>query len=169
MPFGPIESTITVRAFLALPQLKRGLPEVLAGEGRLDQPIRWAHAGEAPNIASLLRGGELLLVIGAGIGTRSASSGATSASSPPSAWLRLRSSSAMCSRPIPQALIDEGRGGSTFLPSSRCTGKSRSSRSRRRSTARSSARSSRVLQRGEENAPALQRADDPGRAASPRR
>jgi purine catabolism regulator len=68
MPFGPIESPITVRAFLALPQLKRGLPEVLAGEDRLDRPIRWAHAGEAPNIASLLRGGELLLVIGAGIG-----------------------------------------------------------------------------------------------------
>lgn len=66
---GPLESPITVRTFLALPQLKRGLPEVLSGEGQLDRPIRWAHAGEAPNIASLLRGGELLLVIGAGIGT----------------------------------------------------------------------------------------------------
>jgi purine catabolism regulator len=69
VPFGPIQSPITVRTFLALPQLKRGLPEVLSGEDRLDQPIRWAHAGEAPNIASLLRGGELLLVIGAGIGS----------------------------------------------------------------------------------------------------
>lgn len=68
-PAAAIGAPITVGEVLRLPQLKRGLPEVLSGEHHLDRPIRWAHAGEAPNIASLLRGGELLLVIGAGIGS----------------------------------------------------------------------------------------------------
>src|SRR3954467_14585236 len=63
---------ITVSAALALPALRRGLPEVVAGAGGLDRPIRWVHAGEVPNMASLLRGGELLLTTGMGIGPRAA-------------------------------------------------------------------------------------------------
>ncbi|HWT92471.1 MAG TPA: PucR family transcriptional regulator ligand-binding domain-containing protein, partial [Solirubrobacteraceae bacterium] len=59
---------ITVAQALALPVLRRGLPEVVAGHERLDEPIRWVHAGEVPNIAKLLRGGELLLTTGMGIG-----------------------------------------------------------------------------------------------------
>lgn len=61
---------ITVAAALQLPELRRGLPEVVAGADSLDRPIRWAHAGEVPDIASLLRGGELLLTTGMGIGAR---------------------------------------------------------------------------------------------------
>jgi purine catabolism regulator len=57
---------------LALPVLRRGLPHVVAGHARLDRPLRWVHAGEVPNIATLLRGGELLLTTGMGIGTRPA-------------------------------------------------------------------------------------------------
>ncbi|MEZ5122416.1 MAG: PucR family transcriptional regulator [Solirubrobacterales bacterium] len=63
-------SRITVRAVLELPELRRGLPEVVAGAAALDRPIRWVHAGEVPNIAAMLRGGELLLTTGMGIGPR---------------------------------------------------------------------------------------------------
>ncbi|WP_331452274.1 PucR family transcriptional regulator [Streptomyces sp. SS162] len=63
---------ITVRRALELPALRGGLPEVVAGAGRLDRTVRWVHAGEVPNIASLLKGGELLLTTGIGIGARPA-------------------------------------------------------------------------------------------------
>jgi purine catabolism regulator len=62
-------TAITVAAALRFPPLQRGLPEVLAGHERLDRPIRWVHAGEVPNIASLLVGGELLLTTGMGLGS----------------------------------------------------------------------------------------------------
>ncbi|MFZ3556567.1 MULTISPECIES: PucR family transcriptional regulator [unclassified Streptomyces] len=63
---------ITVRRALELPGLRSGLPEVVAGGERLLRTVRWVHAGEVPNIASLLKGGELLLTTGFGIGTRPA-------------------------------------------------------------------------------------------------
>jgi PucR family transcriptional regulator, purine catabolism regulatory protein len=53
---------------LSLPLVRRGMPEVMAGEDLLDREIRWVHPSEAPNIASLLAGGELLLTTGMGIG-----------------------------------------------------------------------------------------------------
>ncbi|WP_434091178.1 PucR family transcriptional regulator [Streptomyces flaveus] len=63
---------ITVRRALELPGLHGGLPEVLAGADRLDRTVRWVHAGEVPHIASLLKGGELLLTTGYGLGARPA-------------------------------------------------------------------------------------------------
>ncbi|MEU9667870.1 PucR family transcriptional regulator [Streptomyces bobili] len=63
---------ITVRRALELPGLRSGLPEILAGAERLGRTVRWVHAGEVPNIASLLKGGELLLTTGYGLGTRPA-------------------------------------------------------------------------------------------------
>ncbi|MFK0171471.1 PucR family transcriptional regulator [Streptomyces sp. NPDC090306] len=63
---------ITVQRALELPGLRSGLPEVLAGGDRLQRTVRWVHAGEVPNIASLLKGGELLLTTGYGLGTRPA-------------------------------------------------------------------------------------------------
>ncbi len=57
---------------LELPGLRSGLPEILAGADRLHRTVRWVHAGEVPNIASLLKGGELLLTTGYGLGTRPA-------------------------------------------------------------------------------------------------
>ncbi|MFF4244961.1 PucR family transcriptional regulator [Streptomyces sp. NPDC001822] len=66
------EGGITVRRALELPGLRGGLPEVLTCEDRLDRTVRWVHAGEAPNIPSLLKGGELLLMTGLGLGTRPA-------------------------------------------------------------------------------------------------
>src|SRR3712207_9250189 len=61
---------MTVRAALALPPLRRGLPQVLAGARGLDRPVRWAHAAEVRNIAELLKGGELLLSTGMGLPER---------------------------------------------------------------------------------------------------
>ncbi|MEU9361914.1 PucR family transcriptional regulator [Streptomyces sp. NPDC048301] len=66
------EGGITVRRALELPGLRGGLPEVLTGEDRLDREVRWVHAGEAPNIPALLKGGELLLTTGLGLGSRPA-------------------------------------------------------------------------------------------------
>ncbi|MFG3005968.1 PucR family transcriptional regulator [Streptomyces calvus] len=63
---------ITVRRALELPGLRSGLPEIVAGTDRLGRTVRWVHAGEVPNIASLLKGGELLLTTGYGLGTRPA-------------------------------------------------------------------------------------------------
>ncbi|WP_338675699.1 PucR family transcriptional regulator [Streptomyces sp. SCSIO 30461] len=63
---------ITVQRALELPALRSGLPEVVAGADRLSQTVRWVHAGEVPNIASLLKGGELLLTTGLGLGSRPA-------------------------------------------------------------------------------------------------
>ncbi len=69
-PEAKIEAEITVRRALELPALRRGLPEVVAGEDRLDRAVRWVHAGEVPHIASLLKGGELLLTTGLGLSAR---------------------------------------------------------------------------------------------------
>jgi purine catabolism regulator len=66
------QGTITVARALDLPALRRGLPEVVTGGDLLDRPVRWVHAGEAPNIAALLKGGELLLTTGLGVGPRPA-------------------------------------------------------------------------------------------------
>lgn len=63
---------ITVQRALELPALRGGLPEVVAGADRLNRTVRWVHAGEVPHIASLLKGGELLLTTGLGLGTRPA-------------------------------------------------------------------------------------------------
>ncbi|GAA4000364.1 PucR family transcriptional regulator [Streptomyces plumbiresistens] len=66
------DAGITVQRALELPGLRSGLPEVLAGADRLGRTVRWVHAGEVPHIASLLKGGELLLTTGYGLGTRPA-------------------------------------------------------------------------------------------------
>ena len=62
------EPSITLRAALRLPALRRAVPEVVAGADELDRPVRWVHAGEVPDMPSLLMGGELLLTTGMGIG-----------------------------------------------------------------------------------------------------
>uniref|UniRef100_A0AAU1LNI9 PucR family transcriptional regulator n=1 Tax=Streptomyces sp. NBC_00148 TaxID=2903626 RepID=A0AAU1LNI9_9ACTN len=66
------EGGITVRRALELPGLRGGVPEVLTCADRLDRAVRWVHAGEAPNIPALLKGGELLLTTGLGLGSRPA-------------------------------------------------------------------------------------------------
>lgn len=54
----------TVADVLSLPELASGEPVVLAGGEGLARPVRWVHVSELPDIASLLRGGELILTTG---------------------------------------------------------------------------------------------------------
>jgi purine catabolism regulator len=63
-----MSSPITVTDVLELPTVKRGVPEVVAGADQLGNAVRWVHAGEAPYIGALLKGGELLLTGGRSIG-----------------------------------------------------------------------------------------------------
>ena len=58
------DTVMTVASLLEVAPLRRGVPELVAGEGGIDRVVRWVHAGEVPNIASLLRGGEVLLSTG---------------------------------------------------------------------------------------------------------
>jgi PucR family transcriptional regulator, purine catabolism regulatory protein len=57
----------TVRDVLALDPVRRGAPRLVAGEEGLDRPVRWVHSAEVPDIAGLLRGGELVLTTGIGL------------------------------------------------------------------------------------------------------
>ena len=57
----------TVREVIALDPVRHGAPRVVAGASALDRPVRWVHAAEVPDIASLLRGGELVLTTGIGL------------------------------------------------------------------------------------------------------
>lgn len=52
---------------MALDSMRVGAPRLVAGEGGLDRPVRWVHSAEVPDIASLLRGGELVLTTGIGL------------------------------------------------------------------------------------------------------
>ncbi len=55
----------TLRELLRLPALQGA--EVLAGRQGLDEPVRWVHVGEIPDIARYLRGQELVLSTGVGL------------------------------------------------------------------------------------------------------
>jgi PucR family transcriptional regulator, purine catabolism regulatory protein len=59
---------LTVAAALELEIFVRGEAKVLSGHDLLDRPVRWVHAGEIPDIARFLSGGEMLLTAGLGIG-----------------------------------------------------------------------------------------------------
>ncbi len=57
----------TVREVLALEPVRHGAPRLVAGDPGLDRPVRWVHVAEVPDIATLLRGGELVLTTGIGL------------------------------------------------------------------------------------------------------
>lgn len=57
----------SVREVLALDSVRYGAPRVVAGADALDRPVRWVHVAEVPDIATLLRGGELVLTTGIGL------------------------------------------------------------------------------------------------------
>ena len=54
----------TLEGILSHPSLSRGEPSVCAGHAGLQRRVRWVHSSEVMEIASLLRGGELLLTGG---------------------------------------------------------------------------------------------------------
>lgn len=57
-------AVLTVAEVLRMPVVRQAGPEVLAGAAGLDRPVQWVHSGEPADIASLLRGGDLLLTTG---------------------------------------------------------------------------------------------------------
>jgi PucR family transcriptional regulator, purine catabolism regulatory protein len=58
---------VTLRQVLDLEVLRRAGARVVAGADGVDRPVRWVHIAEIPDIASLIKGGELLLTTGLGI------------------------------------------------------------------------------------------------------
>lgn len=58
---------LTLRDILALDPVRSTEPELLAGEGSLDRPVRWVHSSEVYEGANFLDGGELLLTNGFGL------------------------------------------------------------------------------------------------------
>jgi PucR family transcriptional regulator, purine catabolism regulatory protein len=60
------EMTVTVKDIVAIP----GMPlRLLAGEQQADRPIRWVHVSELEDPTPWLKGGELILTTGLGIGS----------------------------------------------------------------------------------------------------
>lgn len=59
---------MTVQAALGLEVFSRVPLEIYAGEDNLHRTVRWVHPTEIPDIAQFLRGGEMLLTAGLGIG-----------------------------------------------------------------------------------------------------
>ncbi|MEV6525704.1 PucR family transcriptional regulator ligand-binding domain-containing protein [Longispora sp. NPDC051575] len=57
----------TVRDVLVLDPVRYGAPRVVAGHAGLERPVRWVHSAEVPDIAGLLKGGELVLTTGIGM------------------------------------------------------------------------------------------------------
>src|SRR3954447_8716620 len=55
---------LTLGAALRHPSLRPGQPRLLTGSSALQRRVRWVHSSEVMEIASLLRGGELLLTGG---------------------------------------------------------------------------------------------------------
>ncbi|GHE71318.1 DNA-binding protein [Streptomyces spiralis] len=58
------EPPLSVRQVLALERVLAGEPEVVAGAGHLDRPVRWVHVAEAADVGVMLNGGEMVLTTG---------------------------------------------------------------------------------------------------------
>lgn len=61
-------SAADVRWLLTLPSLKAGAPRVVAGSAGLGSIVRWLHVGEYAKLGYYLRGGEVILTWGLGLG-----------------------------------------------------------------------------------------------------
>lgn len=57
---------LTVAEVVGLPVMQAGAPEVLSAR-RFDEPIRWVHVSDMPDLSSLLQGAELVLTTGAAL------------------------------------------------------------------------------------------------------
>lgn len=60
--------SLTVGEVIGLDVVQRGRPQVLSS-GRWDEPIRWVHVGDIPDMSALLLGGELVLTTGTALNT----------------------------------------------------------------------------------------------------
>lgn len=59
-----LEPALSVRQVLTMDRVLAGEPEVVAGAGQLDRPVRWVHVAEAPDVGVMLTGGEMVLTTG---------------------------------------------------------------------------------------------------------
>ncbi|MEU5533901.1 PucR family transcriptional regulator ligand-binding domain-containing protein [Streptomyces sp. NPDC020362] len=59
-----LEPALSVRQVLTLERVQAGEPEVVAGAGQLDRPVRWVHVAEAADVGVMLSGGEMVLTTG---------------------------------------------------------------------------------------------------------
>ncbi|MER6673339.1 PucR family transcriptional regulator [Streptomyces sp. NPDC000983] len=59
-----LEPELSVRQVLTLERVLAGEPEVVAGAGQLDRPVRWVHVAEAADVGVMLSGGEMVLTTG---------------------------------------------------------------------------------------------------------
>jgi PucR family transcriptional regulator, purine catabolism regulatory protein len=59
--------SVTLRQVLDLDVLRKAGARVVAGAEGLDRLVRWVHIAEIPDIAELIKGGELLLTTGIGL------------------------------------------------------------------------------------------------------
>lgn len=64
MPLPSTASRLTVGEALLMPAFRQGGPRVLAGADGSVRTVRWAHVSELPDVASLLRPGDLVLTTG---------------------------------------------------------------------------------------------------------
>lgn len=55
---------LSLAEVLRVPTVRNAGPEVLAGAGNLNRPVRWVHTTELADIGPLLRGGDLVLTTG---------------------------------------------------------------------------------------------------------
>ncbi|MCS0600054.1 PucR family transcriptional regulator [Streptomyces sp. LP11] len=62
--FASSEPALSVRQVLTLERVLAGEPEVVAGAGQLDRPVRWVHVAEAADVGVMLTGGEMVLTTG---------------------------------------------------------------------------------------------------------
>jgi PucR family transcriptional regulator, purine catabolism regulatory protein len=70
---GVRDTQISLGEILDLPVVRRGLPTVLHGSDDITREVTWVHVGEFPEPEGLLRGGELVLTTGMGMGTKDVS------------------------------------------------------------------------------------------------
>ena len=63
---------LTLAEVLGIDALVRARPEVVVGADSLGRPVRWVHTSELAEAPHLLKGGELLLTTGLGLGGRGA-------------------------------------------------------------------------------------------------
>jgi PucR family transcriptional regulator, purine catabolism regulatory protein len=63
---------LTVAHMLELDIFRRAKAEIIAGRQAADNPVRWVHISEMPDVARYLKGGELLFTTGMGLGHNAA-------------------------------------------------------------------------------------------------
>ena len=103
------DTAFTVADALALPAMRDGVSEVLAGEAQLSRPVRWVHSGEYADMPTVLKGGELLLTHAMNVTSREADQRRYVADLARAGLAGLVIELGAAMRQVPRAMIDEAR------------------------------------------------------------